>query len=88
MVQDIVWIDFSVSNLKFTIRENSKSNFQISHYSLLEIEFQGSLKFFISFCSYPGKIFRMGWIYYKNYSARLAFNSSWGSYSGIKISKL
>ena len=27
-------------------------------------------------------------LYYKNYSARLACNSGWGSYSEIKISKL
>jgi len=33
------------------------------------------------FCSGPGKIFRMGWIYYKSYYGRMAPDSVSGSYS-------
>jgi len=46
----------------------------------------------VSSSSNPGKYFSklatINLLYYKNYSARLACNSGWGSYSWTEISKL
>jgi len=83
MIQDLVWVNFSVSDSKFHYLRKAKLNFQIFHYSI----FGDKAKF----CSSPGNKFFQDlpeWsLYYKNYSGRMTRNDACGLYSGIEIKK-